>query len=166
MPFSLLSPVVNMHRVVVQEANFDVAEEVRRLGEVSRGVGAINTFVGLVRDNNESTQVDTLHLEHYAGMTEKQIEKIMLEAAERWEVLGATVIHRIGTLHPGEQIVFVGVSSPHRGDAFDACEFIIDYLKTRATFWKKEVSDAGANWLETRQSDIETANNWSTTSED
>ena len=94
------------------------------------------------------------------GMTEKQIETILQEAASRWDVQSATVIHRVGELCPGEQIVFVGVASAHRGDAFDACEYIIDYLKTRATFWKKEKSEEGTRWLETRQSDIESADAW------
>ena len=93
-------------------------------------------------------------------MTEKQIEAILVEAEQRWAVLSATVIHRVGELKPGEQIVFVGVASPHRGDAFDACEFIIDYLKTRATFWKKESTPDGFRWLETRQIDVESADKW------
>lgn len=145
-------------RVQVTTADFSVEEETARLSVP--GTGGINTFVGVVRNNNENSDVQGLTLEHYPGMTEKQIETIMAEAAERFEVLAATVIHRVGDLLPGDQIVFVGVASPHRGDAFDAAEYVIDYLKTRATFWKKEFTPAGARWLTTRQSDVDTAENW------
>ncbi|HJL61511.1 MAG TPA: molybdopterin synthase catalytic subunit MoaE [Pseudomonadales bacterium] len=149
-----------MFRIIVQETDFDVSTETRALAEASKGIGGINTFVGLVRDINDASDVSSLFLEHYPGMTEKQIETILQEAASRWDVQSATVIHRVGELCPGEQIVFVGVASAHRGDAFDACEYIIDYLKTRATFWKKEKSEEGTRWLETRQSDIESADAW------
>ena len=145
-------------RVLVSEADFNAQEEIRRLSVP--GTGGINTFVGIVRDHNEASDVKCLRLEHYPGMTEKQIEKIMIEAAGRFEVLAATVIHRVGDLYPSDQIVFVGVASPHRGDAFDAAEYIIDYLKTRATFWKKEFTPEGERWLTTRQSDVQTAENW------
>ena len=149
-----------MIKVVVQADDFDPGAEIRSLARQSRRVGGINTFVGLVRDFNENDDVRALYLEHYPGMTEKQIEDIAGEAASRWDVQAATVIHRVGELLPGDQIVFVGVASAHRGDAFDACEYIIDFLKTRATFWKKERRHHGDLWLETRQSDIDTAERW------
>lgn len=144
--------------VSVSEDDFDAQAEITRLSVP--GVGGINTFVGVVRDNNENSDVRCLRLEHYPGMTEKQIQKIMEEAAERFEILAATVIHRVGDLYPKDQIVFVGVASAHRGEAFDAAEYIIDYLKTRATFWKKEFTPEGDRWLTTRQSDVDTASDW------
>lgn len=147
-------------RIVVQTKDFDSGAEIAQLASQSNGVGAVNSFIGFVRDNNEDTHVGSLFLEHYPEMTEKQIQTILEEAQTRWAVLSATVIHRIGELLPGEQIVFVGVASPHRGDAFDACEFIIDYLKTRATFWKKESTPDGFRWLETRQNDLDSAAEW------
>jgi molybdopterin synthase catalytic subunit len=145
--------------ILVSEADFDAQAEIRRLSVP--GTGGINTFVGVVRNNNEASDVRCLRLEHYPGMTEKQIEMIMQEAASRFEILAATVIHRVGDLYPADQIVFVGVASPHRGEAFDAAEYIIDYLKTRATFWKKEFTPDGERWLTTRESDVETASSWS-----
>ena len=145
-------------RISVQESDFDTGKEINAL-QMS-GVGGISVFVGVVRDINDDAAVSGLFLEHYPGMTEKQIEKIIHEASSRWEILSATVIHRVGQLEPSDQIVFVGVGSAHRGDAFDACEFIIDYLKTRATFWKKETVADGDRWLETRESDIKTADEW------
>ena len=150
--------------VEIRERPFDPWREVVRFQEGHPALlgkaGATAVFVGSMRDFNESQNVHTMTLEHYPGMTEKQIETILQEAASRWDVQSATVIHRVGELCPGEQIVFVGVASAHRGDAFDACEYIIDYLKTRATFWKKEKSEEGTRWLETRQSDIESADAW------
>lgn len=147
-------------RIIVQEAPFDISRETRDLRAVSAEVGAVCTFLGIVRDVNEDEAVRGLYLEHYPGMTEKQIGAIVAEAESRWDVLSATVIHRVGSLVPSDEIVFVGVASRHRGDAFDACEFIIDYLKTRATFWKKEQTVDGDRWLETRESDVETARSW------
>lgn len=147
-------------KVAVQEAPFDASDEIRRLREVSRHVGGIATFVGVVRDLNDDADVSSLYLEHYPGMTEKQILEIIDEARARWDIMAATVIHRVGELHPSDEIVLVAAASAHRGEAFDACEFIIDYLKTRATFWKKEQTGQGARWLETRQSDIETASHY------
>jgi molybdopterin synthase catalytic subunit len=145
-------------KVAVQTEDFDVSQETKRLSLT--GTGGINTFLGIVRHQNDDSEVRCLRLEHYPGMTESQIGAIIEEAERRWEVLAATVIHRIGDLYPGDQIVFVGVASPHRGDAFDACEFIIDYLKTRATFWKKEILPDTERWLTTRQSDVDTAKAW------
>ena len=145
-------------RISVQEQAFDTGKEVTALQ--IPGVGGVSVFVGVVRDINEDAQVSGLYLEHYPGMTEKQIEKIVREAMSRWEIKSASVIHRVGQLEPGDEIVFVGAASAHRGDAFDACEYIIDYLKTRATFWKKETVDDGDRWLITRDSDIKTAEDW------
>jgi len=150
-------------RISVQTAVYDVGDETRELGRVSNQVGAITSFTGLVRDINENAGVSGLFLEHYPGMTEKQIAQIITEAGERWQVLAVTVIHRVGELLPSEPIVFVGVASLHRGDAFNACEYIIDFLKTRAAFWKKEQSVDGPRWLTTRDSDVETANTWRST---
>lgn len=146
--------------VRVQEAAFSIEAEQQQLKTVSQGIGAMVSFTGTVRDINDDDNVSRLFLEHYPGMTEKEIHKILVEASERWEVIAATVIHRVGALHPSDDIVLVSVASGHRGDAFDACEFVMDYLKTRATFWKKEMTDQGERWLTTRDSDIEAANLW------
>ena len=145
-------------RIRVQTEAFDPGLEIARLSEASKQVGAIASFVGVIRDINDDATVSTLYLEHYSGMTEHQIGDIINEANTRWQMISATVIHRVGLLHPAEQIVFVGVASSHRGEAFDACEFIMDYLKTRAAFWKREQTSAGPRWLETRDSDIKAAN--------
>ncbi len=145
-------------RISVQDEAFDSGSELALLR--SPGVGGIAVFVGIVRTVNEEDTVSGLYLEHYPGMTEKQIGNIMEEAGSRWNIAAATVIHRVGQLSPGDEIVFVGTSCAHRGDAFDACEFIIDYLKTRATFWKKETTTAGDRWLVTRKSDVQTAAEW------
>lgn len=145
-------------RISVQEKAFNSGAELNRLQQP--GVGGVSVFVGIVRNMNENDTVSGLYLEHYPGMTEKQIGAIIEEAGSRWDIKAATVIHRIGQLHPGDEIVFVGAASAHRGDAFDACEFIIDYLKTRATFWKKETTGAGDRWLVTRDSDVQTAQEW------
>lgn len=149
-----------MRRVLVQGDEFDIGEETHRLQTAASDVGGISTFVGVVRDINDEDEVGALYLEHYPGMTEKQIDTIIDEATSRWNVLGASVIHRVGQLYPADPIVFVGVASRHRGDAFDACEFIIDYLKTRATFWKKEQTLDGERWLEVRSTDVEAARAW------
>lgn len=146
--------------ISVQTASFDPGREIRKLQLASHDVGGISVFVGVVRDINNEKPVTGLYLEHYPGMTEKQIATIVDDAMSRWEFRAATVIHRVGQLHPGDEIVFVGVASHHRGDAFDACEFIIDYLKTRATFWKRETTDTGDRWLITQDSDIRTAGSW------
>lgn len=151
-----------MRKVEVQSDDFDIGAETRELQAAASDVGGIATFVGVVRDINDDDEVNALYLEHYPGMTEKQIETIVSEASARWNVLGATVIHRVGQLYPADQIVFVGIASRHRGDAFDACEYIIDFLKTRATFWKKEQTLDGDRWLETRESDVEAAKAWKT----
>lgn len=151
-----------MREVRVQQAPFDLGAEHQKLRQVSRSTGAIVTFVGTVRDINDEAAVSSLFLEHYPGMTEKEIGKIIDQAAQRWSIIASLVIHRIGRLSPGDDIVLVGVSSEHRGDAFAACEFIMDFLKTRATFWKKETGPQGERWLTTRGTDIDAAESWKT----
>ena len=146
--------------VLVTVSDFDVAEEIAALRGASLDIGAIVTFSGLVRDNNLNDGVEGLFLEHYPGMTEQSILAILAEAAGRWELIASRVVHRIGALRPGDQIVFVGACSPHRADAFEAADFIMDYLKTRAPFWKKERTAAGDRWLDSRQSDFDAASRW------
>jgi molybdopterin synthase catalytic subunit len=146
--------------VRVQEADFDIGRELEALTRDRADVGAMASFVGLVRDANDGRGVSAMSLEHYPGMTEKALEAICAEAAGRWNILEALVIHRIGALKPGERIVLVGVTSAHRGDAFAACEFIMDYLKTRAPFWKKESTPEGEQWVEARSSDDAAAQRW------
>lgn len=146
--------------IQVQIEPFDAGLELSRLGALSSQVGGLVSFVGLVRDLNNALGVSNLYLEHYPGMTERQLTDIVSAAEQRWQIIGATVIHRIGELQPGDPIVFVGVASQHRGDAFQACEFIMDYLKTRATFWKKEQTEAGARWVDARDSDSTAAARW------
>lgn len=153
-----------MSEISVQAEDFDVGIETAGLREINRSTGAIATFIGTVSDVNESAQIVSLRLEHYPGMTEKSIAKIIQQAKQRWPLLGVRVIHRVGELKLGEQIVFVGVSSRHRGAAFEACEFIMDYLKTRAPFWKKETTRDGARWVESRASDCAAAERWKSNS--
>lgn len=150
-----------MNKISIQGEDFDVAKELAELRGDATNIGGITSFVGLVRDNNLDDEVLGMSLEHYPGMTEKSLEKIIVEACERWEVLSSTVIHRVGDLLPADQIVFVAVASSHRGDAFEACEFIMDYLKTRAPFWKKELlKDGTARWVDARETDSSAANRW------
>ena len=144
--------------ISVQENDFDVSHEIDALTADAGSVGAVASFVGLVRD--EDKLLSSMTLEHYAGMTEKAIGEIIATAEQRWSLLGVRVIHRIGKLFPGDHIVLVVVSSKHRGDAFAACEFVMDYLKTRAPFWKREETSAGARWVEARDSDDEAAGRW------
>ena len=147
--------------VRIQEQAFDISTEVAALGQSRRDIGAVVTFTGLVRDINAGDEVSLMTLEHYPGMTEKAIEEIVEEATIRWNLRAVTVIHRIGTLLPGEQIVFVAVASAHRGDSFLGCEFIMDYLKTKAPFWKKEtVQGDDTRWVDSRVSDIGAAERW------
>ena len=146
--------------VLVQTADFDVSTLQAELSAGRLATGALVTFTGLVRSDNASLQVSSMELEHYPGMTERSIQGIVDEARRRWGLLAVKVIHRVGLLQPGEQIVYVGVSSPHRGDAFAACEFIMDYLKTRAPFWKKEHGSQGARWVDARDSDAAAAGRW------
>lgn len=144
--------------VAVQIEDFDVGELQRQL--VGPEDGAVASFVGFVRAGSEGREIDRMELEHYPGMTERSIQTILDEARQRWDVSAARVIHRVGVLRPGDRIVYVGVSSPHRGDAFAACEFVMDYLKTRAPFWKKEIHGDGEHWVESRQSDALAAARW------
>jgi molybdopterin synthase catalytic subunit len=146
--------------VRVQTADFDIGAEIARLREGHRSVGAIASFIGTVRDVNDASTITGLTLEHYPGMTEAALEEIVAEARHRFDIRDALVIHRVGALAPGDQIVLVAVTSAHRGMAFDACEFIMDALKTRAPFWKKERLPDGERWVEARASDDEAARRW------
>ena len=147
--------------VRVQMEDFDVGAEVAILRRGNPKVGAIASFVGVVRDLNEGVDVAEMTLEHYPGMTEKALEKIVGEAKARWDIYDALVVHRVGTLKPTDQIVLVVVASGHRGEAFQACEFLMDYLKTRAPFWKKEKTPEGGRWVEARTADDAAAERWS-----
>jgi molybdopterin synthase catalytic subunit len=146
--------------VSVQESDFDLSAEMRILAAGDHNIGAVASFVGLVRDNNDGTGVADMTLEHYPGMTEKALSEIVTQAAGRWELFGVRVIHRVGHLRPGDQIVLVVVSSAHRGNAFAACEFIMDYLKTQAPFWKKETTPEGSRWVDARVSDDDALTKW------
>jgi molybdopterin synthase catalytic subunit len=146
--------------VRVQTGDFDIAAEVLKLRHGNPKIGAIACFVGLVRDINENSAVVELTLEHYPAMTEKALVDIVEQAKRRWDILDAVVVHRVGTLKPTDQIVLVIVASAHRGGAFSACEFIMDYLKTRAPFWKKEQTERGKRWVEARDSYDDTAQRW------
>jgi molybdopterin synthase catalytic subunit len=146
--------------VRVQEADFDVSAELAALRQGDARIGALATFVGVVRDMNDGSGVSEMTLEHYPGMTEKALEAIVIEAKGRWNIFDALVIHRVGRLLPTEQIVFVAVSGAHRGETFAACEFIMDYLKTRAPFWKREVTAEGARWVDARETDDTAAKRW------
>ncbi len=145
--------------ISVQFEDFSVAEEYAKLAE-GTDAGAVVTFIGKVRDFNQGEAVTGLSLEHYPGMTEKSLEEIVVQACERWPLLQTRVIHRVGDLDLGDQIVFVGVSSAHRGAAFQACEFIMDYLKTRAPFWKKEQTPDESRWVDARETDSSAADRW------
>lgn len=146
--------------IKIQQQDFDLGEEYDALRARSRSPGAIVTFSGLVRDISDRENISAMELEHYPGMTEKSLQGIADQARERWQLDQFTIIHRVGKLLPDQQIVFVGVSSAHRAAAFAACEFIMDYLKTQAPFWKKEFTTAGARWVEAKSSDQESAQRW------
>ncbi|MBW7900247.1 MAG: molybdopterin synthase catalytic subunit MoaE [Rhodocyclaceae bacterium] len=146
--------------ISVQEADFDVGAEIAALTAGDARAGAVASFVGLVRDVNDGDGVSEMTLEHYPGMTEKALEAIVAEARSRWDVYAVRVIHRVGRLLPQDRIVLVAVSGAHRGEAFAACEFIMDYLKTRAPFWKREVTPAGARWVDAREADDGAAARW------
>ena len=146
--------------VRVQTGDFDVGAEIAQLRAGDTGVGAVAAFVGTVRDVNDASQVSGLTLEHYAGMTEAALEAIVDEARRRFDIRDALVVHRVGPLAPGDQIVLVVVTSAHRGTAFDACEYVMDMLKTRAPFWKKERTPQGDRWVEARASDDAAAGRW------
>jgi len=146
--------------VRVQTQDFDAGAEIASLRRGNPKIGAVASFIGVCRDVNDGDRVTTMTLEHYPGMTEKALEKIVAEARQRWEVMDVLVIHRVGELRPAEQIVLVVVSGAHRGEAFAACEFIMDYLKTRAPFWKKEQTPENSRWVEARASDDAAAGRW------
>lgn len=149
-----------MPRVTIQTADFDLSHEVAALRDGDAGVGAVATFVGTVRDRNDGTGVSAMELEHYPGMTERAIEAMVDAAFARFDIRAARVIHRVGLLQPRDQIVLVAVTSAHRGEAFRACEFLMDYLKTQAPFWKKETTPDGARWVDARVSDDAAAARW------
>ena len=151
------SPVI---KVKIQNEDFDVSEETRFLQQDN--TGAIVNFVGIVRgyDEKNNQTIHSMKLEHYPGMTESEIEKIIFESYKRWELTGITVIHRVGNLKPSDQIVFVGVSSKHRQNAFDGCNFIMDWLKTKAPFWKVEENNNGRNWVSFNASDNQALKKW------
>lgn len=146
--------------VRIQHEDFDISTEIATLRAARRDVGAVASFVGIVRDVNEGANVAGMTLEHYPGMTERSIQTIIDEAVSRWAIFEALVIHRIGKLRPQDQIVLVIVTGLHRGDAFAACEFIMDYLKTQAPFWKKEQTPQGDRWVDSRDSDDKAAARW------
>jgi len=149
-----------MATIRIQTEDFDAGAEIAKLRAGNPKVGAIASFVGVCRDVNDGESVATMMLEHYPGMTEKALAQIVDEAIARWRIIDVTVVHRVGELKPTDQIVLVVVSSGHRGDAFAACEFLMDYLKTRAPFWKKEQTPEGARWVEARTSDDDAARRW------
>ena len=146
--------------VRVQAGDFDLGSEIARLREGDARIGAVVSFVGTVRDLNEGAQVAELELEHYPGMTEKALEDIVAQALARWPLYGALVVHRIGPMKPLDQIVLVACTAAHRGEAFAACEFVMDYLKTEAPFWKKEQTPEGARWVDARSSDDSARARW------
>jgi molybdopterin synthase catalytic subunit len=147
-------------KISIQQEDFDVSTELQLLRKDLRGIGGINVFVGTVRDTHQGDEVQSMELEHYPGMTEKALQEIVEQAKTRWDVLNATIIHRVGKLHPTDQIVLVAVASTHRGDAYAACEFMMDYLKTSAPFWKKEYTPEGSRWVDARTSDEERLKKW------
>ena len=146
--------------VRIQTEDFDAGAEIATLRLNNPKIGAVASFIGVCRDANDGTAVTKMTLEHYPGMTEKALEKIVAEAKARWDLMEVLVVHRVGELKPTDQIVLVVVTGAHRGEAFAACEFIMDYLKTRAPFWKKEETPQGARWVEARSSDDEAAERW------
>jgi molybdopterin synthase catalytic subunit len=155
-----------MHSVRVQADPFDPAAEIEALRAGNPQIGAVVAFLGLMRDLNEGERVEAMTLEHYPGMTEKALEAIVAEAAGRWPLEAVRVVHRVGELRPEEPIVLVAVASRHRGEAFRACEFVIDYLKTRAPFWKKERVAGGERWVAARHADAEAERRWGAPDED
>ena len=147
-------------RVSIQADDFDLGAEVAALREADAGVGAVAAFVGTVRDRNDGAGVASMELEHYPGMTERSIEALIDAAMQRFDIRAVRVIHRIGVLMPQDQIVLVAVTSSHRGAAFQACEFLMDYLKTQAPFWKKEQTPDGARWVDARSTDDAASARW------
>jgi molybdopterin synthase catalytic subunit len=149
-----------MVRVSIQAEDFDLAKEVESLRRDDKRVGAVCTFTGTVRDRNDGQTVSSMELEHYPGMTEKAIEAMIDEAMKRFDIFGARVVHRVGLLQPLDHVVMVAVTSAHRGESFRACEFLMDYLKTQAPFWKKEETPEGARWVDARVSDDAALAKW------
>jgi molybdopterin synthase catalytic subunit len=149
-----------MPRVCIQTQDFDLGAEVARLRAGDGGVGAVASFIGTVRERSDGQTVRAMELEHYPGMTEAAIEAMIDQALARFDIRAARVVHRVGLLQAGEQIVLVAVSSAHRGDAFQACEFLMDYLKTQAPFWKKETTPEGAHWVDARVTDDQALARW------
>jgi len=147
-------------KIAIQHADFDVSTELKHLRENQPAIGGINVFVGTVRDMHLGESILAMELEHYPGMTEKSLADIVKQAQERWEILNVSIIHRIGKLLPGDQIVLVAVASSHRGDAYAASEFIMDYLKTSAPFWKKEHTPSHTRWVDARTSDEQRLQKW------
>jgi len=148
------------NRVSIQTEDFDVNAEIAALRALDKRVGAVCTFIGTVRDRNDGSAVSAMELEHYPGMTEKSIEDMIDAAFKRFDIYAARVIHRVGPLQPLDQIVLVAVTSAHRGESFQACEFLMDYLKTQAPFWKKEQTPEGARWVDARVSDDKALAKW------
>lgn len=146
--------------VRVQTDDFEIAQEMAAMRAGNPRIGAIASFIGLVRDLNEGDRVAEMTLEHYPGMTERALERIVDEAKARWDIVDVLVVHRVGTLRPLDQIVLVIVTGAHRGEAFSACEFVMDYLKTQAPFWKKEQTATGGRWVDARDSDDAAAQRW------
>jgi molybdopterin synthase catalytic subunit len=146
--------------VRVQHEDFDVGAEIAALRAANPGVGAVASFVGVARDENDGDRVTSMTLEHYPGMTERALDDICEQARRRWRVLDILVVHRVGELRPTDQIVLVAVTGSHRGEAFAACEFVMDYLKTEAPFWKKEATAAGVRWVDARESDDRARARW------
>ena len=144
---------MTLSRVSIQTADFDLSSEITTLRVQNKRIGAVCSFIGTVRDRNDGSSVSSMALEHYPGMTEKAIEAMIDEAVRRFDIFGARVVHRIGLLQPLDQVVMVAVTSAHRGESFKACEFLMDYLKTQAPFWKKEQTPAGARWVDARVTD-------------
>lgn len=151
--------MVNAQAITVQEADFNVQSLYESLC-VAHKTGAVAMFVGRVRDFSDTPEQSSFVLEHYPGMTERNLEKIVEQAQERWSLLGVQVVHRVGPLRVDDQIVFVGVASAHRAEAFAACDFIMDYLKSRAAFWKKEVTPEASHWVSAKQSDEDSLKRW------
>ena len=147
-------------RVTIQTTDFDLSAEVAALRAGDPAVGAVASFIGTVRDRNDGLGVSAMELEHYPGMTERAIEAMIDAAMQRFEIRAARVIHRVGLLQPLDQIMMVAITSAHRGQAFQACEFLMDYLKTQAPFWKKEQTPDGARWVEAKSSDDKAAERW------
>ena len=148
--------------VQIQTDLFHAGQEIEKLHIGNPSIGAVVNFIGLMRDFNDGCNVSSLYLEHYPGMTEKALQKIIDEAKKRWNLQGIRIIHRVGLLQPQDPIVFIAVASSHRLEAFQACEFLIDYLKNKAPFWKKEITNQGEKWVASKQSDLKAAQRWQT----